>query len=213
MPFPPTDWGPWTTEEYDVGAPATSNHFERWFRNVVAACQGALGAPVIAPGWHPYDMVTAGDGSTGEIWSFAADGLVSTITSPNFEDGYEYRFMFNSISRGAGLVDDVTIEFYRETSAAWSGASSTIVSFSDSGDIISLIIEIPQPRVVSKICFALITTASNQSPVDGIYPGGQVVITCSNSTAQKIRNIRVQVGGGVNFDAGAAYMERRLTYK
>ncbi|MGA0540737.1 hypothetical protein [Neotabrizicola sp. VNH66] len=45
MPFPPTDWGDWTEDEYEVGAPATSGHFERWFRNVVAQAQGAGGAP------------------------------------------------------------------------------------------------------------------------------------------------------------------------
>lgn len=45
MPFPPTDWGDWTTGEYEVGAPATSLHFERWFRNPVALAQGADGAP------------------------------------------------------------------------------------------------------------------------------------------------------------------------
>lgn len=42
--YPATDWGYWTPEEYQVGAPATALHFERWFRNVVAAFQGATGA-------------------------------------------------------------------------------------------------------------------------------------------------------------------------
>lgn len=45
MPFPATDWGDFTPTEYQVGAPATSLHFERWFRNVVAAFQGAANAP------------------------------------------------------------------------------------------------------------------------------------------------------------------------
>ncbi|MCB5411773.1 hypothetical protein [Pseudogemmobacter faecipullorum] len=47
MSFPPTDWGGWTPEEYEVGAAATSGHFERWFRNVVALAQGAPNAPRI----------------------------------------------------------------------------------------------------------------------------------------------------------------------
>ena len=47
MAFPPTDWLDWTTAEYDVGAPATSLSFERWFRNPVALAQGAVGAPKI----------------------------------------------------------------------------------------------------------------------------------------------------------------------
>lgn len=50
MAFPPTDWLDWTTAEYDVGAPATSLSFERWFRNPVALAQGAPGAPRIVAG-------------------------------------------------------------------------------------------------------------------------------------------------------------------
>ena len=50
MIFPPTDWLDWTTAEYDVGAPATSLSFERWFRNPVAMAQGAVGAPRIVAG-------------------------------------------------------------------------------------------------------------------------------------------------------------------
>ena len=45
MPLPLTDWLDWTVAEYEVGAPATSLSFERWFRNPVALAQGAPGAP------------------------------------------------------------------------------------------------------------------------------------------------------------------------
>ena len=48
MAFPPTDWLDWTTAEYEVGAPATSLSFERWFRNPVALAQGAAGAPKVS---------------------------------------------------------------------------------------------------------------------------------------------------------------------
>lgn len=48
MTFPPTDWLDWTTAEYEVGAPATSLSFERWFRNPVAIAQGATGAPKVS---------------------------------------------------------------------------------------------------------------------------------------------------------------------
>jgi len=47
MPFSITDWNDWTPTEYEVGAPATSLHFERWFRNAVALAQGSAGAPRI----------------------------------------------------------------------------------------------------------------------------------------------------------------------
>lgn len=42
-----TDYLPYTEEEYAVGAPATSLHFERWFRNPDAIAEGAPGAPKV----------------------------------------------------------------------------------------------------------------------------------------------------------------------
>ena len=59
MIFPPTDWLDFAATEYDVGAPATSLSFERWFRNVVAAMQGSAGAPRLAP--EALGSITAGD--------------------------------------------------------------------------------------------------------------------------------------------------------
>lgn len=59
MIFPPTDWLDFAATEYDVGAPATSLSFERWFRNVVASMQGSAGAPRLAP--EALGSITAGD--------------------------------------------------------------------------------------------------------------------------------------------------------
>jgi len=66
MAFAPTDWGDFEPEEYEVGAPATSLHFERWFRNVVAAAQGAVGAPRVQFG------VGAGNDVRGLLGSASA---------------------------------------------------------------------------------------------------------------------------------------------
>ncbi len=45
--------------EYEIGAPAGSHHFGRWFRNVMAAFQGRPGTPRLALGALP--RLTAGD--------------------------------------------------------------------------------------------------------------------------------------------------------
>ncbi len=80
MIFPPTDWLDFVATEYDVGAPATSLSFERWFRNVVAAMQGSAGAPRLAP--EALGSITAGDvvqiGLAAEK-SFTATGDVQRI--------------------------------------------------------------------------------------------------------------------------------------
>ena len=59
--FPPTDWGDWTPEEYQVGAPATALHFERWFRNVVAAFQGHPDAPRLEDAALDSTVTSAGE--------------------------------------------------------------------------------------------------------------------------------------------------------
>lgn len=66
MAFPPTDWLDWTTAEYEVGAPATSLSFERWFRNPVALAQGAPGAPKV--------QGIALGGMDGGVFSMASTG-------------------------------------------------------------------------------------------------------------------------------------------
>lgn len=106
--FPSTDWGDWTSDEYDVGAPATSNHFERWFRNVVAAFQGAVDAPelqfaalgVLEPGTvirSRIDQTQSGDNLAVHAFEFLQGGTIRVA--------FEYRHNFGS---GHGNVTKVT---------------------------------------------------------------------------------------------------------
>jgi hypothetical protein len=80
MAFPPTDWGDFEPEEYDVGAPATSLHFERWFRNAPRIQDAALDTTVTTDGvdWVSDRMVAASVGAVGVYGMFRyASGTVT----------------------------------------------------------------------------------------------------------------------------------------
>ena len=103
MIFPPTDWLDFVATEYDVGAPATSLSFERWFRNVVAAMQGSAGAPRLAP--EALGSITAGDvvqiGLAAEQ-SFVEAGEVCRI---GISQGGTIRVKLNLRHATAGVLD------------------------------------------------------------------------------------------------------------
>lgn len=48
--------------------------------------------------WHAYDSTYVGDGSTGVFYDHSTDGTVASVTTPTFEDGYEYMLRLVSIS-------------------------------------------------------------------------------------------------------------------
>ncbi|RBO54073.1 hypothetical protein DSD19_06325 [Rhodovulum sp. BSW8] len=66
--------------------------------------EGADGAPVVATGWHPYNKITVGDSATGLFWSRATSGATTTITTPDFEDGYEYTVRLMDLAPPASVV-------------------------------------------------------------------------------------------------------------
>lgn len=206
MAFSPTDWGDFTPAEYEVGAPATSLHFERWFRNVVAAMQGADGAPVNAYAWHPYDMNTIGDGADGAIYDFATDGVQSTVTSPDFEDGFEYRFIFDGQGAAGDVSGGVRLSLYRETSAGYSGPVELAPSALSSRNF--GILEMQSMRralqshvVVSTVSSVALTTGQGSATAGAFY--------YTHTTAQKILRARFDFLSA-DFGSGKIIMQRRL---
>lgn len=179
--------------------------------NPIATAEGATDAPYVAAGWHPYDGVTVGDGADGVIYDFAVDGALGTIVSPNFVDGYEYQFIFNGLS--LSLAVDLTVEWYMESSAAYS-ASYLLQSWPAGSYFLWGTITSVRPRITAK-AFSFVgegvfnTALSNVSGVglSGI-PSGFVVRTL----AQKVLNARFDVSGSGTFDAGTIQMMKRRCY-
>ena len=70
-----SDWTDISNSNIDQDSPATETLFQA-IRDNINASQ-----------WNYYDD------STGVIYDFAVDGAVSVITTPDFEDGYDYGFV------------------------------------------------------------------------------------------------------------------------
>lgn len=170
--------------------------------------QGADSAPVVFAGWHPYNLTEVGGSETGVIYDFAVSGAQATVVSPTFEDGFEYAFLFDDVGESGGIGNTVNVEFYLETSAAYTSAISTsataIASSTISGQIV---VPLPRQSQNGHHAYSRGLYENSASSVAGLT----LSAFAFNSTKQKISNVRLGLALG-NYDAGVIYMLRRRDY-
>lgn len=173
MPFPPTTWEDWTPDEYQVGAPATSSHFERWFRNPVAAAQGAPGAPRVEPLALHKPQVAMGAITTG-FTAFTGLGRAASvrlfmIVTPSgsagavsigfsTDNGSSYgssQALFSAITANEGWWAYMDIDF--ETGAVV-GVAVTLSATATPGQLL-----MPSPLTIPAGTNAFRITASNRT--------------------------------------------------
>lgn len=189
----------------DPDAPLTSQLAFAWRDNPIAIAEGAEGAPVITGIWHPYDMAAAGDGADGELWSFAVDGAVSEVETPNFADGFEYQLLCDELSGSA--TADFRIGLFLATSESYINAD--VVTAVNSEQARSIQATIHRPRDVSRthaLEYIGWTWDGSASTT-----GGMNTFSIQNNTAQKIGKARVSISIGT-FDAGRIRLFRRKLY-
>lgn len=195
--------------ETDPEAPLTSSLMKAFQDNVLAIAEGDSTAPVNAYGWHPYNKVTVGDTNTGVIWSFAANGAVATVTTPDFADGWEYAFQFERLQTSSGSSTSFNINLFRETAGAYAGASALVASGFSSTLILNGYAELLNPRLVRTHHvaqgFFAVSLISNAVGGFTVGSGG-----AAHGTAQKILRAQFSCGAGNITGTGAAiYMLRR----
>jgi len=185
-----------TDTSLDPDAPITSALGYAFRDNLIATAGAEDGAPVVNAGWYPYDMVEYGDGATGEIYSFGADGALSAVETPDFADGYEY-MIFASLVECSTAGQNLIIDLYRATDAGYSIAWTS----SGSANNATAIAEIVAPRINKTLHpihgWAVLNTTTEDFSAS-VY----------DATVQKIGKARVRWSSG-NIDAGAIYMYRR----
>lgn len=175
--------------------------------NPIAMAEAASGAPINRAGWHPVDKVTVGDGLQGVIYDFSVSGAVSSIVTPDFEDGYEYRLVGSNLGFDGSVT--LLVDFYEATAAAYANARTT-ASIS-SASTFDLDIEFITPRAISRGHVARYTNlisvgGSPTATIDTVYGIG-----VSNSTAQKLLRARIRPSSG-NFDSGKVWFMRRREF-
>ena len=181
-----------TEAETNPEAPLTSVLAKRFRDNPIAISEGATSSPITRAGWHPYNKITVGDANTGVIYSFPTNGTLATVTTPDFEDGYEYAFLVDQIRPAGGAGSNLSINLYRETSAAYAGTTSFGFSVGTSNFLLGWVeLLLPrETRVGHMITFNMIEyRGSNQTTPNQASSG---VTGVTHATAQKI--LRAQFG-------------------
>jgi hypothetical protein len=177
--------------------------------NPSALAESASGAPVMVSGWHPHDKVSIGDGKTGLIYDFAVNGVQSSVVTPNFVDGYEYRIVAHGLQHNSASNNGINISFYLETDARLDqvdtigdNSSSAIFGF----DTEILLPRIPKTNHIARLSAYVSSTIS-----------GTNTIGTFDSTVQKVlyASIRFRTSGGsfgAGIAAGKVWMFRRREY-
>lgn len=189
-----TTWTTISNASVAVGAIPSSTLITALRDNPSAAQESASGAPVSVYGWVPVDKVTVGDGKRGVIYDFSVDGSVTTITTANFVDGYEYRMVVSDLTPSASA--QVQFEIFGETTG-WVEARRIANSLTS---VISLDIEVRMPRISQRSHVAIV---NSQGAVGNAgYTFG---------SAQKVRNARILFASSAT-SAGKVYVFRRREF-
>ena len=148
--------------------------------------------------WHPWNAAAENDGATGEIWSFAANGAVALVTSPDFVDGWEYAFWFDQVQTSGSNVS-FSMDIFRETTNAWVGAYTIFgtQTFTSGGPGLSGMLDTYGPRKTRRNHYielrGLIDTTSTINALFTFTPEGFRV---RNNVAQKLLRMRFSFYSG-----------------
>lgn len=111
--------------DIDQDSPLTQPLLTALRDNPVAITEGAAGAPHAFSAWRPFDSLAVGDGNTGLIYSYAVSGAVATVTTPDWDDGFEYQAIFEGF---LPLTNEtLQVKFWLATTGAYSSAINLII--------------------------------------------------------------------------------------
>lgn len=193
--------------DVDVDSPATTALFSAFRDNPLAINEGTAGAPVNQSAWHPYDLVTVGDGNDGVIYDFAVDGAVTSIVTPDFEDGYEYMVLIDSM--GIATAGALQIAVYFDTYAAYLLGLAVGISASPNTSSFSILMRAPR-RSRRTFYTEMIYKADAGNSAAAAVTSDRAYGLTNADTALKIR---IQdVTGSKNTDAGVVTLLRRREY-
>lgn len=170
--------------------------------NPLAMAEADSTAPVNQTAWHPYNKVTNGDTNTGLIYDFGVSGAVASVVSPDFADGYEYKFIYLNISGTSG-TSNLTIDLYKETDAAYQSCTPNLASSIATADNYSGILIVNHPRL-SRTTWSV--DAKYWKEGTASFLGGDLIMY--DATVQKLLRARFSFSSG-NIDNGKIYMYRR----
>lgn len=204
-----TTWTTISNAAVAVGGIPSSTTVTALRDNPSAIAESSSGAPVVFAGWHPYDKVSVGDGKTGLIYDHAISGNVSSVVTPDFEDGYEYRIIIVELSHNSLSDRRLYIEFYLETSATYFNGVSVGNHSRFYRWGVDAIVNIP--RVSARIHTVLYSGTLGYD--SNFAASGDSAGVVWSTTAQKLLRARIiYETGSDSIDGGKIYLHRRREY-
>ena len=200
-----TTWSTISNAAVAVGAIPSSTTVTALRDNPAAMAETATGAPVVFAGWHPVDKVSVGDGKTGLIYDHAVNGTVSSVITPDFVDGYEYRVVAVDLFNDSASNTRLNLDGYFETDAFYQR-----LRYSDDGIGLAYYwgfdLEILMPRV-AKVA---------HTPIGWTYRSSAFSNTGIDDTAfetppQKLLRAQIDFNVG-SISGGKIYLFRRREY-
>lgn len=188
--------------EVDADSPVTQTLMEALADNPTAIAEGATDAPVVAAGWHPYNAVLVGDGNDGEFYDNATDGNAAFVDTPDFEDGYEYKVIFDEVTQTGVSPSEFRCDFFDEDGTLQVDDITILTTSSNTG--LSGFVEtvLPRKSTTGHTGFSSAVNSSD-SAVNAI--NGKF------SSAKKLKNIRFEYDAGT-INGGKMFLYRRLDY-
>jgi len=198
------------TTETDADSPVTATLIGALANNPTAIAEGSTDAPINQASWHPYDAANVGDGADGVFYDHSVDGSVSSVETPDFEDGYEYRVVASDVSHNGGATDHAPVlQMYLATSASYSDAVEGEAC--QSANTVDFDVVAHAPRLIENVHLL-----SGPQRYDA-GAGGEFAILSGgvySGTAQKIGKVRVRMRepgttNYANIDSGVMRLYRR----
>lgn len=189
----------WTTladSLFAVGKPVTASLLRALRDNIASVVSPDDNAPTNRATWHPHNRTINGDANTGLIYDFATDGALSTITSPDFVDKFEYQLVFRSVTMSA-VGAALQLALYQDTTNAYTVAATLWSGTGQRSGLVTL--------PFARAGFA------NQPVHIHTDTDGNLSLGFSLAAAEKVRRMRLTVSGGT-VNGGKIFLFRRMTH-
>ena len=205
-----TTWTTISNAAVAVGAIPSSSVVTALRDNPSAVAESSSGAPVMVSGWHPVDKVSTGDGKTGLIYDHAVTGTVTSLVTPDFVDGYEYRIVAVDLLNDSISTVRLSLDAFFETDAIYKrlryGPDGTGNAATCGFDL-----EIVMPRLAK-----VTHLANGQTYRNGDISNDGIDNTSYETPAQKLLRARIRFTSGTStfgsIVGGKIYMFRRREY-
>ena len=178
-----------------IGAPLSTALMTALRDNTEAIAEQPSGAIYNQAMWHPYNGVEIGDGNDGVYYDNAVDGNVSSVDSPEFEDGYEYAAYMDGVAMGGNLQG----RFQRSSDDGWSTAR---VLMSGVSGRVSGYVYVPFARASTRAHMMQAVLADSNGAPDNREAAGNDTVDFA------VKALRLQTTTG-NFTTGTIKLLRR----